>query len=399
MNRRAGLGALAAAVALTALLAGGCAGPQPPPVQQPDQPPAPVAEEEEDVAFRGLWITRWDYRSAQDVERAIDDAAELGITDVFFQVRGQADAFYRSELEPWGHQLGGDPGYDPLALAIVRAHHRGLRLHAWVNVFPLWKGLEPPADPAHPFLRHPDWRLHDETGAPQPMSEFYVVADPTQPAVQDHVAAVMRDICGRYEVDGLHLDYVRFVGEALDAAHLWPGDPPSVERWRQAGGTGDPFTPEGRLIHQAWIRAEITRLVARIGRECRALRPQLVYSAAVLRHPDIARDSYQQDAAAWLNDELLDLALPMIYTARLEDFRHDLAAWRDAVAAERLVPGIGVYKHAPGDLAPQLAACAGTAGWSLFAYSSLFTSANPDQDRSEEARAVRRALREELRGD
>jgi uncharacterized lipoprotein YddW (UPF0748 family) len=376
-----------------AILAAGCAGPPRPPVHQPGEPPV---VEQEVAAFRGLWITRWDYLTAQDVERAIDAAADLGITDVFFQVRGQADAFYRSELEPWGHQLGGDPGYDPLALAVVRAHHRGLRLHAWVNVYPLWKGLEPPTDPAHPLLSHPEWRLHDETGAPQPLSEFYVVADPTNPAVQDHVAAVMRDICGRYEIDGLHLDYVRFVGEALDPGRLWPGDPPAVERWRRAGGTSDPRTPEGRLIHQAWVRAEISALVARIGLECRALRPDLIYSAAVLRHPAIARDTYQQDAAAWVDAGVLDLALPMIYTADLDAFRTDLAAWRAAVPDERLVPGIGVYKQAAGDLAPQLAACRGTAGWSLFAYSSLFESANPEQDRSPEARALRRALREEL---
>ena len=383
-------------IVVLAGLVAGCAGPPPPPVQQPGE--VPVVEQEV-PAFRGLWITRWDYLTAQDVERAIDDAADLGITDVFFQVRGQADAFYRSDLEPWGHQLGGDPGYDPLALAIVRAHHRGLRLHAWVNVYPLWKGLEPPTDPAHPFLQHPDWRLHDETGAPQPLSEFYVVADPTNPAVQDHVAAVMRDICGRYEVDGLHLDYVRFVAEAVDPARLWPGDPPAIARWRRAGGTSDPYTPEGRLIHRAWVRAEISALVARIGQECRALRPGLLYSAAVLRDPAIARDTYQQDAAAWVDQGLLDLALPMIYTADLAAFSTDLAAWRAAVPPERLAPGIGVYKHAPGDLAPQLAACRGTAGWSLFAYSSLFDSANPEQDRSPEARALRRALREELGAD
>ena len=78
--------------------------------------------------MRGLWITRWDYETRQDVERCLDEAARLGMTDVFFQVRGQADAFYRSELEPWGHQLGGgDPGFDPLAVAVKRARRQGLR--------------------------------------------------------------------------------------------------------------------------------------------------------------------------------------------------------------------------------------------------------------------------------
>lgn len=396
MIRRSAAAAVGAA--LVAALMTGCAGPPRPPIAQPGQEPGPEPEQEVG-AVRGLWITRWDYRTAQDVERCLDAAADLGVTDVFFQVRGQADAFYRSQLEPWGHQLGGDPGYDPLALAVVRAHHRGLRLHAWVNVYPLWKGLEPPTDPGHCYLRHPEWRLHDETGAPQPPSEFYVVADPTNPEVQDHIAAVMRDICGRYEIDGLHLDYVRFVGEALDPEHLWPGDPASIERWRQAGGTSDPFTPDGRRVHQAWVRAEISALVQRIGHECKALRPGLEYTAAVLRNPDVARDTYLQDAAAWIRQGALDLALPMIYTDDLGAFRTDLDAWLAAAPADRIVPGIGVYKQAPADLAPQLSACRGTAGWSLFAYSSLLESANPEQDRSDEARALRRQLRAVLGAD
>jgi uncharacterized lipoprotein YddW (UPF0748 family) len=357
------------------------------------QRPAPVTDTMPD--FRGLWITRWDYLTRQDVERSLDEAARLGVTDVFFQVRGQADAFYRSELEPWGHQLGGDPGYDPLAVAVTRAHKRGLRLHAWINVYPLWKGVEPPSDAGHPWRRHPDWLLHDAQGAPQELNEYYVVADPTNPAAADHIAAVARDICTRYDVDGLHLDYVRFVGELLDGGQ-WPADAAALARWREAGGRGAIDTEDDRQAHRAWVRDCITGLVARMAADCRAARPGLEMSAAVLRNPEIARETYLQDGAAWVRDGHLDRVLPMIYTADAAAFAADLSAWRDAVPADRLAPGIGVYKHAAGDLAPQLRLCDDTAGWSLFAYSSLLESANPEQDRSGEARELRRDLRREL---
>ena len=371
---------------LIAGILGGCAGPK--------RVAAP-----RDV-FRGLWITRWDYRSSEDVDRCLDEAARLGVTDVFFQVRGQADAFYRSALEPWGHQLGGDPGFDPLARAVRRAHRRGLRLHAWVNVYPLWKGLEPPADPDHAWRRHPDWRLHDDSGRAQPLNDHYVVADPTLPAVQDHIAAVLVDLCSRYEVDGLHLDYVRFVSDRLDLVQLWPGDDASLARWRAAGGVGDPRTePETRARHRAWIRGEITLLVRRLSRECRAVRPDIEMSAAVLRRPDRARDSYLQDAVAWLDEGLVDRIMPMIYTRDIQRFTTDLAAWRAVAPGPRISPGIGVYKHEPSDLAPQMAATTGTAGWSLFAYSSLVESADPEQDHGKVARQRRRDLRAVVAGD
>src|SRR5687767_13170041 len=75
---------------------------------------------------RALWITRFDYKTREDVVRAIENAKAAGFDTVLFQVRGNATAFYRSQLEPWAAELGGaDPGFDPLEVAIEAAHERG----------------------------------------------------------------------------------------------------------------------------------------------------------------------------------------------------------------------------------------------------------------------------------
>src|SRR5688572_8515818 len=141
--------------------------------------------------FRGVWINRWDYRTTADVKRAFEEVSTLGVTDVFWQVRGQADAFYKSDLEPWGLELlrglpagTNDPGYDPLALAIAEAHARGLKIHAWFNVMPMWKDKVEPVNPAHIFNAHPNWRLFDSKGAPQALNEHYVIVNPIYPEVQ-----------------------------------------------------------------------------------------------------------------------------------------------------------------------------------------------------------------------
>ena len=96
------------------------------------------------MEVRGIWVTRWDFRSPEDVRRVVADAASIGVTDVFWQVRGQGDSYYRSRIEPWGEELfrddrsRTDPGFDPLALAVQEAHRRGVRIHAWFNVMPMW---------------------------------------------------------------------------------------------------------------------------------------------------------------------------------------------------------------------------------------------------------------------
>lgn len=369
-----------------------------------------------DRAFRAIWITRWDYRTRGDVDRAIDDAAGLGFTDVLWQVRGQADAYYRSDLEPWGRELfadlprtATDPGFDPLARAVARAHERGLRIHAWVNVYPLWRGVVPPADPSHPFNRHPDWRLHDSGGRAQPLREGYVLANPVLVEVRDHIVAVCRDIVERYAVDGLHLDYVRFMPDMIEGKNVWPGDPRTLRLFAEAtgragGGVGDGAGAD-REAFRGWIRDQITRLVRRIRREVVDPRPGLELSAAVWRRPEAARDRYLQDAARWLREGTLDRVMPMIYTDDDGQFRSDLAAWisvaRDGrgTTSGAISPGIGLYKHRDASQSRrQIRFCSRADGFALFAYSSLFESVNPDQKKGALEVVRRRRLRRALSG-
>jgi hypothetical protein len=124
----------------------------------------PVREE-----FRGLWITRFDWTrfghtvTPSDLDTIVNHAASAHFNALLFQVRGTADAYYSSTLEPWAARLtgsvtktlGADPGFDPLAYVITRAHRSGLQVHAYINIFPTWLcGFgAPPTDtmPLHPF--------------------------------------------------------------------------------------------------------------------------------------------------------------------------------------------------------------------------------------------------------
>src|SRR6185295_12997936 len=128
--------------------------------------PAPAATRGE---VRAVWISRWDYRSESDLRASIASAAALGLNRVVFQVRGRADAFYRSSLEPWGEELFAEgirrqPDFDPLAVAVEEAKRRGIEIHAWMNVLPGWKGSIPPRSRHHLVHRHPDWFLLDRGG-------------------------------------------------------------------------------------------------------------------------------------------------------------------------------------------------------------------------------------------
>ena len=101
--------------------------------------------------FRGAWIqTAWQSRYQQmnsaamkhyiaEMVRKLDD---VGVNAIIFQIRPEADAFYKSDLEPWSRFLTGrqgvapdDPTFDPLEFIIDECHKRGMELHAWMNPY------------------------------------------------------------------------------------------------------------------------------------------------------------------------------------------------------------------------------------------------------------------------
>lgn len=360
----------------------------------------------------GLWVTRWDFQSADDVRAIIADASRSGVSDIFWQVRGQGDAYYDSPFEPWGEDLtlrrdqnnkpvhdrsrSLDPGFDPLRLAISESHARGIKLHAWINVMPLWKGTIEPIDLRHPLHTHPEWRLKDGAGQPQPLSENYVVVNPVLDEVQDHIVRIVEDIADRYRIDGVHLDYIRFLSDELDKDKLYPGDARSLSLYARMVGDRATVGQINRTRYRDWIRDRITTLVQRIGKESLEGHDHVVYSAAVWRRPDLAKEQYLQDAQRWVNEGLVDLIMPMIYTDNDAQFSADLEAWNSVVDRRRVVPGIGAYKHIGSSQTITQAALGHPRRFVLFAYSTLYESVNPGQPRTPDQIRDREMKREAL---
>ena len=105
------------------------------------------ASAEELVEGRAIWVTRFDYKSPEDVEKIIKNCKDYNFNQVLLQVRGNGTVYYKSEIEPWAYELtsdspvttGKDPGWDPLKNACELAHKLGLQLHVYMNVFPAWR--------------------------------------------------------------------------------------------------------------------------------------------------------------------------------------------------------------------------------------------------------------------
>ena len=124
----------------------------------------PKIKYDETKEARGIWVTRWEWarnnirnNPAAQKERIIEifeKVKQARFNFILFQIRGNGDAFYKSNYEPWSElltgKLGKNPGWDPLEFAIEQAQLRGLELHAWINTFPAWSGASPPPRPDRP---------------------------------------------------------------------------------------------------------------------------------------------------------------------------------------------------------------------------------------------------------
>ncbi len=161
--------------------------------------------------FRAAWVAtvfNLDWPSSSGLPAArqqsellsiLNTAIRLRLNAIILQVRPNADALYRSSIEPWSNWLSGpgvNPGYDPLAFAISEAHRRGLELHAWFNPFRATVSGKPVGS-GHISRRRPE--LIKRAGST-------TLLNPSSSAAQQHVLQVIMDVVRRYDIDGVHLD-------------------------------------------------------------------------------------------------------------------------------------------------------------------------------------------------
>ena len=167
---------------------------------------------------RAAWITAvygldWPKTRATNAESIRRQKAEIidildklkmaNFNTVLFQARTRGDVIYKSVYEPYNSiltgKVGGNPGYDPLAFVVEECHKRGMELHAWVVTIPVGKwntyGCQQ--------LRRRYGSLIKHIG-----EEGYM--DPESSQTADYIARMCEEMTRRYDIDGIHLDYIRY---------------------------------------------------------------------------------------------------------------------------------------------------------------------------------------------
>jgi uncharacterized lipoprotein YddW (UPF0748 family) len=275
--------------------------------------------------FRAAWIATvanidWPSRPGLPAERQraeltalLDRATATGLNAVILQVRPCADALYESPLEPWSVFLSGTmgqpphPPYDPLAFAIDEAHARGLELHVWFNPYRV----------QHTDKPGPAAATHASASMPEVVRRYgkFLWFDPGEPAAADRFMAVVQDVVRRYDVDGVHIDdyFYPYPVKEGDRELPFPDDA-SHARAVAAGGIAD---------RAAWRRDNVDRLVERMWREVKQIKPHVLVGISPFGiwrpgHPPGIKGLDQvaalnADPKRWLHEGWLDYLAPQLY--------------------------------------------------------------------------------------
>lgn len=283
-----------------------------------------------DAEMRGLWVVRDSLTSPASIKRVVAEAHAHRFNALFVQIRGRGDAYYLSSLEPRAEELSQTPkNFDPLAEVIRDGHAAGLQVHAWMNTCYVWGAGRKPYAATHVVNQHPDWLARDAKNhyilrsAPECEGAFL---SPANPAARQHIHDVFLDVARRYDVDGIHFDYVRYPNASYDysdAALLW------FRVWMRGRLTAleiaraDLRARSDRLAYphlytaewQQFRRQQVTDMVGSICTDIKAIKPWVIMSTAVFADSRDARTARGQDWKLWLQRGYLDAVMPMAYGA------------------------------------------------------------------------------------
>ena len=289
--------------------------------------------------FRGVWVDAWGtgFLNASQVTQLIADARAYNYNAVIVQMRRRGDAFYTPGI------AGNDPkttaiasNFDALQDLITKAHTGSPRIevHCWVTTHVIWSGASPPSQAGHVVNLHPEYLMRDSAGADYLAEGYYL--DPGHPGATMWNYVMATNIVQRYDVDGFHWDYIRYPQQ--DSGY----NPTAIARYNaEFGLTGQPSVSDTQFSD--WRRRQVTDFLRWVNSDLLAIRPNLVISCAVFGSRTDAYSNRFQDWAAWNAEGIIDVCMPMGYTANNSTFETRVTDAFNHQGVRRVYNGQGAY--------------------------------------------------------
>jgi len=301
-----------------------------------------------------MWVDAWGtgFLNASQVTQLIADCRAYNFNAIVVQMRRRGDAFYNHLVS------GNDPkttaiasSFDALQDIITKAHDtsggkKRIQVHCWVTTQVVWSSeTTPPSQPGHVRNAHPEYLMQDSAGN-QFVGEGYYL-DPGHPGATMWNYVMATNIVRQYDVDGFHWDYIRY--PAPDSGY----NPTAIARYNaEFGLSGQPSYSDAQFA--TWRRRQVTDFLRWINSDLLAIKPNLVISCAVFGSRSDAFNSRYQDWAAWNNEGIIDICMPMGYTSDNSLFQSRVTDAFNNQGVRRVYSGQGAYLNTKENTVTQL---------------------------------------------
>lgn len=258
-------------------------------------------------------------KQKQELCDLLDRLQKANMNTVLLQTRIRGTVIYPSAYEPWDGCMSGipgtSPGYDPLAYAIEECHKRGMECHAWIVCLPV--GRPNGTGPKSLKKKHPEllMKIGDE-----------MFMRPEKQGTATYIASICREITRNYDIDGIHLDYIRY--------------PETMKL----------------TISRTQARQNISNIVKAVHDAVKTEKPWVKTSCSPIgKRNDLnrywsrgwnAEEKGCQDVERWTREGWMDQIYPMMYF-RGDNFFPFAADWKEHSNGRTVSAGLGIYFLSP----------------------------------------------------
>jgi len=246
----------------------------------------------------------------EDIDRKFKEISESGISIYFAFTSVSGRRYFASSMLP-------SPQRELLSKLVKSGKEFGVEVHPIIgfgDVSP-WYGLFPErVYKAKLDEKAPDWAKRDT---------FKRWLCPSWRENQEATVKIAKDILDNYEVDGLHLDYIRYPNSEVLIPYPCMCDACRAQRMEWLGKEEldeDYLNMPGAVYKEIRWRNKCIRAVVedirRITKE-RGLKLSMAARAYYLKSAVVEG----QDWVSWCRDGLLDIVSPMSYTTDFETFK------------------------------------------------------------------------------
>lgn len=200
------------------------------------------------LASSGVWISFSEINSMlnsengfeAEVQKAAENCERLEIQNVYIHIRSYCDSLFESEYFPLIDEAKGFSG-NAFKFMLDTFHNKGIKVHAWINPY---RVLTSSSDIEKLNQNSPAYKWLKDDNADNDINVCIsngIYLNPACDEVRKLVIDGVREVCEKYDVDGIHFDDYfypttdqSFDSKSYDAYKSQTQNPLSLDDWRRA---------------------------------------------------------------------------------------------------------------------------------------------------------------------